>query len=334
MGKRANDTELPNGNQLLVQSDEGQFTHVPVLLDECIAALNIKPNGIYLDGTAGGAGHALHIAAKLKTGMLIALDRDPEAVETATKRLDGLRAKVLRANFSDAAQVLGDLGISGLDGALLDLGVSSHQLDTAERGFSYNADAPLDMRMDKQGETAAQYIARATREELANTFRIYGEEQYAWNIAGRIVNARQQAPIETTLQLSEIVKSALPPQVRRKAKHPARKVFQALRIEINGEMDALKLGLYEIFSKLNSGGRLCVITFHSVEDRVVKHIFKEFCKSCICPPELPLCICGGVAKALEITKKPIVASEEELALNRRSRSAKLRVIERLEVTKT
>lgn len=314
------------------QFDPASFAHVPVLLEECLAGLAIRPEGCYLDGTAGGAGHSRQIALRLNPaagGRLIALDQDPDAVRTATARLEGLPATVVQVNFREAKRTLEELGISRLDGALLDLGVSSHQLDDAARGFSYRADAPLDMRMSQQGETAADLVNTASREELARILRDYGEEPYAWQIAGRIVASRADKPLETTLQLAEAVASAVPPAQRRKNKNPARRTFQALRIAVNHELDALEEGLDGIFACLAPGGRLCVITFHSLEDRLVKNKFRRWATACTCPPEFPVCVCGGRAQARLITRKPIEARPEELAQNRRSRSAHLRVLEKL-----
>ncbi len=306
-----------------------EFSHQPVLLQECLEGLAIKPEGIYLDGTAGGAGHSGAIARRLTTGRLISLDQDPDAIAVATERLVGLPATVVQANFRNAPQVLQQLGIAGLDGALLDLGVSSHQLDDGERGFSYRMDAPLDMRMSQSGPTAADLVNTASREELARILREYGEEPYAWAIAGHIVRLRERQPILTTLQLADTIASALPPAVRRKDKNPSRRSFQALRIAVNGELDALSEGLDGIFSMLNPGGRFAIITFHSLEDRLVKNRFRQWATACTCPPELPVCVCGGKAKGRLINRKPIEATADEQQENRRSRSAKLRVIEKL-----
>ncbi|HJB22422.1 MAG TPA: 16S rRNA (cytosine(1402)-N(4))-methyltransferase RsmH [Candidatus Fournierella merdavium] len=306
-----------------------EFSHVPVLLNECLEGLAIDPAGTYLDGTAGGGGHSSEIARRLTTGRLISLDQDPDAVAAATERLKGLPATVVRSNFRDARRALADLGVHALNGALLDLGVSSHQLDDGERGFSYRQDAPLDMRMSQAGPTAADLVNSASREELARILREYGEEPFAWAIAGRIVRDREKTPFSTTLQLAEAIASALPPAVRRKDKNPARRSFQAIRIAVNGELDALSEGLDEIFDLLAPGGRFAVITFHSLEDRLVKNRFRQWATACTCPPELPVCVCGGKAKAKLITRKPVEAAPEELEANRRSRSAKLRVIEKL-----
>ena len=306
-----------------------EFSHVPVLLNECLEGLAIDPAGTYLDGTAGGGGHSSEITRRLTTGRLISLDQDPDAVAAATERLKGLPATVVRTNFRYARRALADLGVSAINGALLDLGVSSHQLDDGERGFSYRQDAPLDMRMSQSGPTAADLVNSAGREELARILREYGEEPYAWAIAGRIVRQREQKPFATTLELADAIASALPPAVRRKDKNPSRRSFQAIRIAVNGEMDALSEGLDEIFDLLAPGGRFAIITFHSLEDRLVKNRFRQWATACTCPPEYPVCVCGGKAKAKLITRKPIEAAPDELELNRRSRSAKLRVIEKL-----
>lgn len=312
--------------------DPADFEHIPVLLNECLDGLAIDPAGIYLDGTAGGAGHSRQIALRLNAaagGRLISLDQDPDAVKTARTRLAGLPATVVETNFRYAGKALEELGIYQINGALLDLGVSSHQLDDAARGFSYRADAPLDMRMSQQGQTAADLVNTASREELARILRDYGEEPYAWQIAGKLVEARERAPIETTIQLADLVASAVPPAERRKNKNPSRRTFQALRIAVNHELDALEDGLDTIFAHLAPGGRFCVITFHSLEDRLVKNKFRRWATACTCPPEFPVCVCGGKAKAKLITRKPIEADANELAENRRSRSAHLRVLEKL-----
>ena len=298
--------------------DPASFEHVPVLLNECLDGLKIDPAGTYLDGTAGGAGHSRQIALRLngeQGGRLISLDQDPDAVQTARARLAGLPATVVQINFRYAGQALEQLGIETINGALLDLGVSSHQLDDAARGFSYRA--------------AADLVNSESREELARILRDYGEEPFAWQIAGRIVEARETAPIETTLQLADIVASAMPPAERRKNKNPSRRTFQALRIAVNHELDALEEGLDTIFAHLAPGGRLCVITFHSLEDRLVKNKFRRWSTACTCPPEFPVCVCGGKAKAKLITRKPIEANTQELEENRRSRSAHLRVLEKI-----
>lgn len=305
-----------------------EFSHKPVMLEECLEGLAIRPDGLYLDGTAGGAGHSAAIAQRLTGGRLYALDQDPDAIQAATARLAGLPATVIQANFRDARLALAPYGPPALDGALLDLGVSSHQLDVVERGFSYHGDAPLDMRMSQSGPTAADLVATLDRQALADILREYGEESYAWQIAGKIVTAREEAPIETTGRLAEVITSAVPPAVRRKDKNPARRSFQALRIATNAELDALREGMEEIFGLLKPGGRLAVITFHSLEDRMVKQRFRQWATVCTCPPDLPVCVCGGVAKARLVGKQPRVASPQEQDENRRSRSAKLRVLEK------
>ena len=307
-----------------------EFSHIPVLLQPCLDGLNIDPAGIYLDGTAGGAGHSTQIAKRLTTGRLISLDQDPDAVAVATERLKGLPAQVVQANFREAARVLAELNIPAVNGALLDLGVSSHQLDDAARGFSYHADAPLDMRMNREDRlTAYEVVNQWPREELRRILFEYGEERYAPKIAAAIEKRREQAPIETTLALVDVIRSALPPAALREKQHPAKRTFQAIRIAVNSELDALNEGLDAIFNCLAPGGRLCVITFHSLEDRLVKNKFRRWAQRCTCPPEQPICTCGGVPKARLITRKPIEADAEELEVNRRSRSAKLRVLEKV-----
>lgn len=306
-----------------------EFHHVSVLLEECLEGLAIRPDGTYMDGTAGGAGHSREIARRLTTGRLFSFDQDPTAVAAAKERLAGLPAQVVHSNFRRADAVLRDLGVEGLDGALLDLGVSSHQLDERSRGFSYLGDAPLDMRMSQEGPTAADFLASVSREELARVLREYGEEPYAWQIAGKVVAYRQEQPLVSTAQLAQVVSGAVPPAVRRKDKNPARRTFQALRIAVNGELDALSDGMEAIFSLLKPGGRFCIITFHSLEDRLVKQRFREWATACTCPPEFPVCVCGGKAKAKLITKKPIEAGKKENEENRRARSAKLRIVEKI-----
>lgn len=307
-----------------------EFSHKPIMLMQCIEGLDIKPEGIYVDGTCGGAGHSKEIAKRIKTGMLYGLDQDPDAVAVATERLQGLNAKVLHTNFRDAKKALAKEGVEKIDGVLLDLGVSSYQLDTAERGFSYNSDAYLDMRMSKEGPSAADLVNELSVQEITDILREYGEEKFAWQIAKKIVAYRENEKITTTKQLSEIVNSAYPAAERRKSKNPSRKTFQALRIAVNDELGALQDALEDLFDMLNVGGRMCIITFHSLEDRIVKQYFKSLAIQCTCPPELPVCICGGKAKAKIITRKPLIADEAEQEENRRSRSAKLRIIEKLE----
>ena len=309
----------------------GEFAHKSVLLKESIDALNIRPDGIYVDGTAGGGGHSAAIAARLTTGRLIAVDTDPEAIRAAGERLApfGDRVTLVQANFSGLAGELHRLGIGKADGILLDLGVSSYQFDTPERGFSYNADAPLDMRMSRSGPTAADLVNGADRENLARILREYGEEKFASRIAARIVEQRQVRPIATTLELAELVRGAIPAAARRQGPHPARRTFQALRIAVNGELDALSALLDDALSLLGPGGRLAIITFHSLEDRMVKQRFLSWAQGCICPPEFPVCVCGHKPQARILYRKGIEPSPEEVAENPRSRSARLRAAEKL-----
>lgn len=302
-----------------------EFKHKSVLLNEAISALDIKPDGIYVDGTAGGAGHSSEIAKKLKNGFLYALDRDPDAVKTATERLGGYPAKVIESNFSDMAAVLAGEGIDGVDGILLDLGVSSYQLDSAERGFSYRADAPLDMRMSKSGLSAADIVNTYSVQGLTDIFRNYGEEKFAYKIANRIVSEREKEPILTTLRLADIIAASVPAAARRDG-HPARKCFQAIRIAVNGELDILGGALDSAFGLLKKDGVLAVITFHSLEDRIVKQKFKEYTTGCICPPDFPVCVCGRTPAGRLAFRKPVEPSQKELEENPRSRSAKLRAI--------
>lgn len=304
-----------------------EFSHISVLLQESIEALKILPTGVYVDGTAGGGGHSFEIARRLTTGRLIALDRDPEAVLAATERLKGLPAKVVKSNFKDFDAVLDAEGVEKINGMLLDLGVSSHQLDAAERGFSYKSEAPLDMRMGESGPTAADLVNTLPYGELVRILRSFGEEKFAPAIVKAIVRRREAEPITTTLQLAELVCSAVPAAARRDG-HPARKTFQALRIAVNGELDALQEVLQKAFDRLAPGGVLAVITFHSLEDRMVKHAFAEFIKGCICPPELPVCVCGRKPAGELLFKKPVLPSAEELKVNKRSRSAKLRAVQK------
>ena len=303
------------------------FSHIPVLLQQCLEGLAIDPKKNYLDGTVGGAGHSLPIAGKLRGGWLYCLDKDPTAVSVAAERLAGLPATVIEGDFRNAAELLPE-GIT-LAGALLDLGVSSYQLDEAERGFSYHEDAPLDMRMSQNGKSARDVVNGYEVSELARIFRTYAAEPFALPIAKKIAQARERSPIETTLQLAGIVASAVPPSVRRKEKHPARRVFQAVRMEVNDELAAEREGICSIFELLEPGGRLCVISFHSIEDRLIKSLFNEFMTGCICPPDFPVCVCGRKPRAKAVSRKPITADEAELAVNPRSRSAKLRILERL-----
>ncbi len=305
-----------------------EFHHISVMLNECIEGLNIKPDGVYIDGTAGGAGHSVHIAQRLsKNGKLIAFDKDPDAIATAKERLSEYPAQVVESDFSEMASVVASMNIDGVDGILLDLGVSSHQLDTPERGFSYKYDAPLDMRMSQSGLSAYDIVNTYPEETLAKILFEFGEEKFSRKIASLILSKRAEKPIETTLELAEIVKSAIPAKFKRE-KNPCKKTFQAIRIAVNGELDSLSAGLDGAFECLNSGGRLAVITFHSIEDRIVKQKFANWCKGCICPPDFPVCVCGKKPLAHLVNRKPITASDEELVVNNRSRSAKLRIIER------
>ncbi len=306
-----------------------EFSHIPVLLDECMEGLDIRPDGIYVDGTAGGAGHSSAIAARLgENGRLIALDRDPDAVKTASERLSVYpNAQVIHSNYSQMRDVLDDLGIDKVDGILMDLGVSSYQLDEESRGFSYHSDAPLDMRMSKEGMSAADVVNTYSESELARILFEYGEEKFSRRIASNIVRKREEAPIETTLQLADIVRDSVPQKARRD-KNPCKKTFQAIRIAVNGEFEHLSKGLEEAFFSLKPGGRLAVITFHSLEDRIVKQKFAGWCKGCICPPDFPQCVCGHKPKGTLVNRKPIEAEEKEVERNNRSRSAKLRIIER------
>ena len=308
------------------------FSHRSVLLDECIEGLAIKPTGVYVDGTAGGGGHASAVAAHLTTGRLIAIDRDEAAVEAAGKRLAafGERAVVVRGNYAELADILNRLGIDQIDGLLLDLGVSSYQLDTPERGFSYQSDAPLDMRMDRRSEKTAYTVVNTyTEEALKNVLYMYGEERFAPRIAKKIVEERGRAPIQTTGQLAEIIKSAMPAAAREGGHHPAKRSFQAIRIEVNGELDVIEPTLRTAVSRMNRGGRLAVITFHSLEDRIVKQTFADLSSGCTCPRSLPVCVCGKRPQIRLITKKPVLPGEAELNENPRSRSAKLRVAEKI-----
>ncbi|MBE6778333.1 MAG: 16S rRNA (cytosine(1402)-N(4))-methyltransferase RsmH [Ruminococcaceae bacterium] len=302
--------------------------HRPVLLDQTLEALAIRPDGIYLDGTAGGGGHSHAIASRLTTGRLVALDQDPDAIAAAGARLEGLPATVVRSNFMYMHQVLQQLEIPAVDGILLDIGVSSHQLDAAERGFSYHADAPLDMRMSQQGESAADLVARLDERQLADIFFRYGEEKFSRPIARAIVRQREHAPITTTLQLAELICNNVPAAARRDG-HPARRVFQALRIAVNKELDCLSAALDAAFDCLAPGGRLAVITFHSLEDAMVKNRFAAWRQGCTCPREFPVCRCGRTPAAQLVLRKPATATPQELEENPRSRSAKLRCIEKI-----
>lgn len=308
------------------------FSHKSVLLDECIDGLNIRPEGIYLDGTLGGAGHSLEIVRRLTTGRLIGVDRDSTALEAAKERLGPYmeRVTLVHSNFKELEGILESLGLSGVDGMLFDLGVSSPQLDQAERGFSYMADAPLDMRMNREDRlTAYEVVNQWPREELRRILYEYGEERYAPQIAGAIDRRRQQKPIATTLELVEVIRGALPAQALREKQHPAKRSFQAIRIAVNDELGSVREMLEAAIPRLNPGGRLAVITFHSLEDRIVKSAMNAAAKGCTCPPEFPVCICGKKPQVKVLTRKPIVSGETELEENPRARSAKLRICQRL-----
>lgn len=308
-----------------------EFHHRSVLLEECVRGLGVHPDGIYVDGTAGGAGHSLEIAKRLNPdGRLVAVDKDEAALDTARRRLAAYpQAVVVQGDFRELRRLLEPLGIDGVDGILLDLGVSSHQLDTPERGFSYHADAPLDMRMSGSGKSARDVVNTYEAQRLERVLWDYGEERYTRQIVRAIVRRREQRPIETTGELAELIKSAVPPAARREGGHPAKRVFQAVRIEVNGELDSLEQCLEEGFSLLNQGGRFAVITFHSLEDRMVKRAFAGYIRGCVCPPEFPICVCGRTPGGRLVNKKPVTPSEEELKENRRSRSAKLRILEKI-----
>lgn len=309
-----------------------EFYHVSVLLQECLDGLNIRPDGIYVDGTLGGAGHSSQIAARLTTGRLIGIDRDPVALKAAGQRLApfGDRVTLVHSNFCEIAQVLKDLGISGVDGILLDLGVSSPQLDDGSRGFSYMVDAPLDMRMNNEDSLSAyEVVNQWPYEELRRILYEYGEERYAPQIASAICRRRETAPIATTLELVDIIRSAMPPAALREKQHPAKRSFQAIRIAVNDELGSVEKVMVDAIPCLNPGGRLAVITFHSLEDRIVKNGMAAAAKGCTCPPKLPVCVCGNKPKVKLISRKPIVSGAQELEVNPRARSAKLRVCEKV-----
>lgn len=311
------------------------FNHISVLLDECIEGLNIKENGIYVDGTLGGAGHGSVTCAKLSSeGTFIGIDQDDVAINHSRKRLEEeghpCHRHIIRSNYSDFSHILETLGIHKVDGILLDLGVSSVQLDEAERGFSYMQDAPLDMRMDKRQERTAKTIVNTySYKELVRILKVYGEEKFANNIAKHIVEARADKTIETTFELVDIIRKAIPMKIQKKLGHPGKRTFQALRIELNEELTVLSETLQDMIDGLNPGGRLCIITFHSLEDRIVKRLFKENENPCTCPPEFPVCVCGKEATGKVVSRKPILPSAEELAANSRSKSAKLRIFEKI-----
>ena len=307
-----------------------EFKHLSVLLSETIEGLNIKSDGIYVDGTAGGGGHSSEILKGLTSGKLYSIDRDPDAIKTVTERFkDEPCSQVVKGRFGDMKELLKAYGVEKVDGVLLDIGVSSHQLDTAERGFSFHEDAPLDMRMSQEGESAKSLVNNLPYAELARIIGTYGEDKFASSIARAIVRYREnEKEIETTLELAEIIKSAVPQKVRREG-HPARQTFQAIRIAVNDEFGELERGLDSAFEMLNPGGRLAVITFHSIEDRITKQRMAKWCTGCTCPPDFPVCVCGKTPQAKLVTRKPLTASKEELEFNQRSRSAKLRVCEKL-----
>ena len=309
-----------------------EFTHRPVLLDECIEALAIRPDGVYLDGTLGRAGHSREIVKRLTTGRLICVDRDQAALDAAEARLADWMDKVtlVHSNFDRVADILDELGLRGADGMLFDLGVSSPQLDDASRGFSYMADAPLDMRMDRsEGLTAADVVNTWPQEELRRILQQYGEERYAPSIAAAIVRRRQERPISTTLELVEVVRSGMPAKALKEKQHPAKRSFQAIRIAVNDELASVDRMLQGAVPRLNRGGRLAVITFHSLEDRIVKNALAQFARGCVCPPDFPVCVCGRTPDVKLTPKKPILPSEREIEENPRARSAKLRVAEKL-----
>lgn len=309
------------------------FHHVSVLLNEVIDNLNIKPDGVYIDGTLGGGGHSLEIVKRLgEKGRLIGFDRDREAIAAATDRLRDYAGKVtvIRSNFDRIKEASGTAGIKKADGIVLDLGVSSHQLDDPGRGFSYRENAPLDMRMDdRQEKTARDIVNDMSEEELAGIIKRYGEERFAGRIASNIVQARKKAPLSTTFELNEIIKDSIPAKYRATGGHPSKRTFQAIRIALNGELDSLEKAVPDMIDMLDDGGRLCIITFHSLEDRIVKNLFRDAQDPCTCPPDFPVCVCGKKPKGKVITRKAILPSKEELEVNSRSKSAKLRVFERI-----
>lgn len=309
-----------------------EFHHISVLLEECLEGLAIDPAGIYIDGTLGGAGHSSQIAKRLTTGRLIGIDRDPVALKAAGERLEPYKDRVtlVHSNFCEMAQVVKDLGLAGVDGILLDLGVSSPQLDDGARGFSYMADAPLDMRMNNEDSLTAHTVVNTwSQEELKRILFDYGEERYAPRIASAICRYREEKTIDTTLELVDIIRSAMPPQALREKQHPAKRSFQAIRIAVNDELGSVERAMEAAIPLLNPGGRLAVITFHSLEDRIVKNAMAEAAKGCTCPPNFPVCVCGKKPQVKIISRKPIVATDEELEVNPRSRSAKLRVCEKI-----
>lgn len=305
-----------------------EFSHISVLLNECIEGLNIDPDGIYVDCTTGGGGHSLEIIKRLTGGKLVCFDQDKEAIAAASKRMEGFNPIFVNRNFSQLDSALDELGIGKVNGVMMDLGVSSYQLDNAERGFSFHEDAPLDMRMSREGMSAYDVVNEYTREQLERILFDYGEEKFAKGIVNGIIKAREQSPVKTTGELAEIIRNNVPMKVR-KEKNPCRKTFQAIRIEVNHELEVLETGVKAAFERLDKGGRLVIITFHSLEDRIVKNMFRDYTTGCTCPPEFPVCVCGKKPRGELVNKKPITAGEEELAVNNRSRSAKLRIIEKL-----
>ena len=309
------------------------FKHVSVLLEETIDGLDIKPDGIYVDGTLGGGGHAYEVCKRLSNkGRFIGIDQDGEALEAARKRLSEFEDKtsLVRSNYCEIDTILKDLNVEKVDGIVLDLGVSSYQIDNLERGFSYKSDAPLDMRMDtRQSRTASSVVNEYSEMELYRIIRDYGEDKFAKNIAKHIVQAREKKPVETTGELVEIIKAAIPAKIRMQKGHPAKQTFQAIRIELNRELEVLRDSLDDMIDFLNPGGRICIITFHSLEDRIVKNAFRTNEHPCTCPPDFPVCVCGKVSKGRVVTRKPVLPGEKELEENSRSKSAKLRVFERI-----
>lgn len=305
-----------------------EFKHIPVLFNETIDALNVRPDGIYVDCTAGGGGHCAAVAERLTTGRIIAIDQDPEAVANLQERFkNNGRVAIVHDNFVNISSILENLGIDGVDGIMADLGVSSHQLDTDERGFSFHKDAPLDMRMSMEGMSAADLVNTASQSELQKIIYTYGEEKFAPSIARNIVKAREKKPIETTFELVDIIKASMPMKAKRDG-HPARKTFQALRIEVNGELEKLERALDDMFEALNPSGRIAIITFHSLEDRIVKKKFNKFCEGCICPPEFPVCVCGRKPRG-KLPFKSKAPTENEVGENFRAHSARLRAIEKI-----
>lgn len=306
-----------------------EFSHTPVLLNESVDGLDIKPSGIYVDGTAGGGGHSAEILKRLSSGKLVSIDQDPDAIDAVKQRFaSNENSIIIKGNFSRMKSLLAERGIYQVDGVLLDIGVSSHQLDTAQRGFSFHEDAVLDMRMSQSGPSAKDLVNSLSQKELSRIIFTYGEEKFADSISKGIVKYRHEKPIETTFELAEIIRNSVPERVRR-AGHPARKTFQALRIEVNHELDVLKKGMEDAFDLLGLGGRLAVITFHSLEDRIVKKTMANWCQGCTCPPDFPVCVCNKKPRAELVTKKPIVANSQELSENPRSRSAKLRICKKI-----